>query len=120
MYQSILVTLDASVPHVNHPRHARRQVAAVGDDQKRGAMARIEPKEQFVDGLTGGAVQIACGFIREHEPWTHDEGSSQRNPLLLATGKLAGTVLEAMGKPHLRKQLSRLRLDFVINRSSNL
>src|ERR1700733_5840036 len=49
------------------------------------------------------AVEVPGWLVRQQKPGPGDESSSQRYPLLLATGKLSRAMMRALVQPHLPK-----------------
>lgn len=77
----------------------RGQIRRVGDKNKGRAVALLKPEKQIDDRLAIGAVEVACGFIRQHDigPWSG--GTGQGHALLLTARKLRGVVTGATRKP---------------------
>ncbi len=82
----------------------------MGDDQEGRPAAGVEVEEELVDGVAGGAVQIAGGLVGEDEGRLHDQGARQGDALLLAPGELARAVLEPVAESDLLEELLRLLL----------
>ena len=98
--RATFVAFDRAVPHRDDPRHARREVAAVGHDQERCAAHLVQIEEESVDRVARLAVEVAGGFVGEDELGVHDESSGEGDPLLLAARELAGSMREPVAKAH--------------------
>ena len=47
-----------------------------------------------------GRVEVAGGLVGQDQVRVGDQGPGHRHPLLLATGELAGTVVDPVGQAH--------------------
>jgi hypothetical protein len=68
---------------MDRPRHAARDLRAVGDDHDRGAV-RVEPGQQVQDGMSRGGVEIAGGLVGQDDGWPADQGAGDGDPLAFA------------------------------------
>ena len=63
-------------------------------------MTLVKTLEQVKDHSGSRFVQIAGGFVGQQQPGVVDQRPSQRNPLLLAAGKLAWPMGATIFQPH--------------------
>jgi len=77
----------------------KRQV--VGGDYRGQLVLTMQSCYQFKDQFAGASVQIAGRLIGQQDLRLSDERPGQRQPLLLAAGKLARTMMPAVFQSHL-------------------
>ena len=70
----------------------------MGDQNQRGALLAVKREHQRHDGLSGGEVQAARGFVRKEHRRLHHECPRQRHPLLFASTQYLGIGLQALGQ----------------------
>ena len=75
-------------------------LGAVGDEEEGGLVAVAEVAHELEDGLAGGGVEVAGGFVGEEDGRAVDEGAGDGDTLLLAAAELAGEGVAAVGQPH--------------------
>src|SRR5690606_27859842 len=80
---SDVVLLHLAVLHADDPRHALGEAGVVGDHDDGRAVLSVDLEEQVVDGLTGPAVQVARGLVREEQLGSEHERPRDGHPLLL-------------------------------------
>ena len=71
---------------------------AVGDEKDGGFLFASEAGDEFDDGVTGGGVEIAGGFVGEKNRGLVDEGAGDGGALKLSAGELVGAVVGAIGE----------------------
>jgi len=64
-------------------------------------MLAVQARNQFKNHLAGTAIEIAGRLISQQQLGLRDEGPCQRQPLLLAAGKLSRTMMSTLGQSHL-------------------
>ena len=77
------VSNHAAVEHGDDPVSLGRDVELMRHDHEREPLLVVEVLEQSHDLLTGRAVQITGGLIRQHDARLLDEGPGYAHPLLL-------------------------------------
>jgi len=73
----------------------------VGGDQRSQLMLPVQSRDQFKNQFPGAPIEVAGRLIRQQHLRLGDEGPRQRQPLLLASGKLARTMMSAFLEPDL-------------------
>jgi len=73
----------------------------VGGDYRGQLVLPVQPRDQFKNQFAGAPVEIAGRLIGQQELRLGDERPCQRQPLLLAAGKLARTMMPALLQSHL-------------------
>ncbi len=86
----------------------------MGHHNQGGTLFAIERHQQVRHRLAGIVIQVAGGLIRKQNLGPRGEGSSNGNPLLLATGQLSGRMCKPVTQPYPLKQLSRLAGCFLL------
>ena len=76
----------------------------MGDEDQRGAVLTVQRKQQVGDFIPGVTVEIAGGFIGKQQLRAAIERARQRDPLLLAAGKLYRQMMQALTQPQLLQQ----------------
>src|SRR5699024_7866745 len=84
---------DATVTEVQPAREPSGQLNVVGDHHD-GGPSRGDLGQQRDDGLTRRGVERSGGFVREQHCRFSDQGTGDRDPLLLTAGELTGPVPE--------------------------
>src|SRR4029077_5737327 len=79
----------------------------VGDHQQAAAGSRDQLAGEREHAVRGRFIQIARGFVREQEQWSHRQRAPDRDPLLLAARQLLGI---AVGEPAKCQSLRELGL----------
>ncbi len=77
----------------------KRQV--VGGDQRSQLMLPVQPRNQLKNQFPGATIEIAGWLIGQQHLRLGDERTRQRQPLLLAAGKLTRTMMSAILKADL-------------------
>jgi hypothetical protein len=90
-----LITFDSTVVEVNHAATAMGDAGIVGD-QHDGLSGGDKFIEQLQNLLAGFAVERTGGFIGEEKERFVDQGAGDADALLLAAGKLHGTMIESI------------------------
>ena len=98
---------DAPVQDLDLSRQRRGQGAVVGDDHDGGSLA-VQVLQQAEDGGSGGAVEIAGGFIGQDDGGVADQGPRDARPLAFPSGQLGGFGVGAVGEPDSHQRLVRL------------
>jgi hypothetical protein len=70
----------------------------VGDEEDGSFFFASEASDEFDDGVTGGGVEIAGGFIGEKNRGLVDEGAGDGGALKLSSRELVGAVVGAIGE----------------------
>ena len=78
----------------------------MGDHQERRAGVADEAQEQVEHGVAGRLVEVAGGFVGQHEFRPGGEGAADGDALLLAAGELFGVAGQKCVQP---KTVSELR-----------
>jgi hypothetical protein len=60
----------------------------VGDYYQGGLELTRQMREELVESLTIGGVQVAGGLVRQHHEWVGDQRSGYGSTLLLSAGEL--------------------------------
>ena len=76
----------------------------MGDEDQRGAVLAVQREQQVGDFIPGVTVEVAGGFIGEQQLRAAVKRARQRDPLLLAAGKLHRQVMQAFTQPQLLQQ----------------
>ena len=71
------------------------EVLVVRDDDQ-GDLPLVESIEEFEDGVARCRVEISSWLVREDDLRFRNQGSSDRNPLLLSAGEFLRAVREAI------------------------
>lgn len=79
------------------------------DDHRRAFFA-IEVEEQVRNRTPRFPIQVSRGLVGEEQTGSRGEGSGDTDPLLFTAGKLSGIMVDALGEPHTREQVTRSRL----------
>src|SRR5215207_9080534 len=87
---------DATVCQEDHFVGMRGGHRVVGDHHDRLAELLHGARHEPQDLATRAAVEVAGWLVGEDHLWLAGERSGHRHPLLLTTGQLAGSVLEAV------------------------
>ena len=90
--------LDAAVDELDLAISGGGNRLAVGDEEDGGFFFASEAGDEFDDGVTGGGVEIAGGFIGEKNRGLVDEGAGDGGALTLSAGELVGAVVGAIGE----------------------
>ncbi len=92
-------------------RHLLGEGRVVGDDHHGGAALAVDAKEELVNGVARGAVEVARGLVGEHDLGALGEGAGEGDALLLAARELARAVVQAVAEADLFEQGGGLGLD---------
>ena len=90
--------LDATIDELDLAIGGGGNRLAVGDEKDGGFLFASEAGDEFDDGVTGGGVEIAGGFIGEKNRGLVDEGAGDGGALKLSAGELVGAVVGAIGE----------------------
>jgi hypothetical protein len=71
-----------------------------GNDQREPAR-RLQVEEQVENSIPRTRVEIAGRFVGKHERWRAVKRTSDRDPLLFASGEFGGVMRGTCGKPQL-------------------
>src|SRR6516225_127698 len=88
--------LDVSGAHVQHAIAACRQRRIVRDENQRGAALGLTAEQKLDDLAPGCFVEIAGRFVGDDDGRVGRQGAGERDPLLLAAGKLGGIMPSAL------------------------
>src|ERR1700679_1003230 len=83
----------------------RSETNRMGHHEKTTACLRDEVAGERQHVIGGCFVEIAGGLVREQKQRLHRERAADRDPLLLAAGKLVGIAVETTGKPEALRKL---------------
>ena len=89
---------DAPVQDLDLSRQRRGQGAVVGDDHDGGSLA-VQILEQAEDGRSGGAVEIAGGFIGKQQRRFVGQGTCKSNALRLTARKFRREAMHMVSQP---------------------
>ena len=81
---------DATIVHVDDPIPEAEDSVVMGHDNHRPVWLQSHAAQQLHHRLTRMSIQCGGRFITDQQPGFVDQGSSDRNPLLLSSGKLIG------------------------------
>jgi len=89
---------DLAVAHVNNAVAVLRGLGIVRNHQHRLAefLIRESKHAEYDVGILG--IQVARGFVGQHDRWFVDESAGQSYPLLLSSGQLRGAMSQAFGE----------------------
>ena len=90
--------LDATIDELDLAIGGGGNRLAVGDEKNGGFLFASEAGDEFDDGVTGGGVEIAGGFVGEKNRRLVDEGAGDGGALKLPSGALVGAVVGAIGE----------------------
>ena len=90
--------LDATIDELDLAIGGGGNRLAVGDEKNGGFLFASEAGDEFDDGVTGGGVEIAGGFVGEKNRRLVDEGAGDGGALKLSAGELVGAVVGAIGE----------------------
>ena len=90
--------LDATIDELDLAIGGGGNRLAVGDEKDGGFLFASEAGDEFDDGVTGGGVEIAGGFVGEKNRGLVDEGAGDGGALKLSAGELVGAVVGAIGE----------------------
>ena len=76
-------------------------------EDQRGAVVAMERLEQLHDVLACGRIQVTGRFVCQQNRWVTGKGSGHRHPLLFASRKLYGIMMEPFSKAHGIQQFRR-------------
>ena len=63
-------------------------------------MLTMQLRNQIENALCRADIEIARGLVGKKQLWFRDQGSGQRDSLLLAAGKLAGAMMNPVSQSH--------------------
>ena len=89
--------LDAAVDELDLAIGGGGNRLAVGDEDDGGFFFASEAGNEFDDGVTGGGVEIAGGFVGEKDGGLVDEGAGDGGALKLSARELVRAVVGAIG-----------------------
>jgi hypothetical protein len=90
--------LDATIDELDLAIGGGGNRLAVGDEKDGGFLFASEASDELDDGVTGGGVEIAGGFVGEKNRRLVDEGAGDGGALKLPSGELVGAVVGAIGE----------------------
>ena len=100
--QGLIAPGSCSFPSCEHqhPFHSRRQPRVVRDDHEAGAPLAVQLQHQleYLRGI--GAIQVAGGFVGQHQPRLGNQRARHCRPLPLATGQLVRPMGQALAQAH--------------------
>jgi hypothetical protein len=76
---------------------AAGELEVVGDEQCGETVGGVEALDEGEDGVGGGGVEVAGGFVCQEQARAGDEGAGERDALLLAAAEFSGAVVGAVG-----------------------
>lgn len=77
--------------------HALGERDVVGDDDEGHAVVAVQGEEEVGDGVRGGGVERASGFVGEDELGAVDEGAGDGGAEFFTAGELPRKVVKAIG-----------------------
>ena len=83
---------------MQHAIAARRQRRIVRDQNQRGAALAVAAKQKFDDLASSRFVEISGRFVSNDDSRVRRQGAGERDPLLLAAGKLGRIMPGALGQ----------------------
>ena len=90
--------LDATIDELDLAIGGGGNRLAVGDEKDGGFLFASEASDELDDGVTGGGVEIAGGFVGEKNRRLVDEGAGDGGALKLSAGELVGAMVGAIGE----------------------
>ena len=90
--------LDATIDELDLAIGGGGNRLTMGDKKDGGFFFASEASDEFDDGVTGGGVEIASGFVGEKNRRLVDEGTGDGGALKLSAGELVGAVVGAIGE----------------------
>jgi hypothetical protein len=87
---------EPAVFHSDPPRDLPGEVHVVGHDQEGHLVLVVDAKQEVVDLVRGAGVEVAGRLVGQQQARAHDQRAGDRHALLLATGELAGAVVQAV------------------------
>ncbi len=94
------VTFHTAVTQFHYAVGISGHFFIVGDDDESDALFLVQLLQQGHHLRAGRAVQIAGWFIGQDERGVVNEGAGDSHPLLFATRKFGGDVLQPMAQPY--------------------
>src|SRR6266568_33240 len=115
---------DAPRDEPDLPRATAGDRFVMGDKQKRRARFRVHLEHQVDHPSPGRGIEIAGRLVGEQELGLRDEGASERDALLLPSGKGLRVMPQALSEPHARKhsrrQIRRARITRELQRQHHV
>jgi hypothetical protein len=103
-----LITNQLSVRQKDHAlRIALGESALMRHHHDGHAESLVKVPDHVHDFAAGVAVEISRGLVGQQKLRTVDQSASQRRPLLLATGKLARTMVHPSPQPNSLQRFAR-------------
>ena len=90
--------LDATIDELDLAIGGGGNRLAVGDKKDGGFLFASEASDKFDDGVTGGGVEIAGGFVGEKNRGLVDEGAGDGGALKLSARELVGAMVGTIGE----------------------
>jgi hypothetical protein len=84
------LSVEFAVSHLKRYSHALGDGGIVGDEDEGDAVVAVEGEEEVGDGVGGGGIEGAGGFIGEDEFGSVDEGAGDGGAEFFAAGELPG------------------------------
>ncbi len=72
----------------------------VGGDQRGELVLAVQSRDQLKNQFSGAAIEVAGRLVSQQYLRLRNERPCQRQPLLLATGKFARTMMPALLESH--------------------
>ena len=72
----------------------------MGRDYQGNSQVAVQNVEQLVHFIGGVRIEVSSRFICQHQAWMEHDRARDRDPLLLAPGKLGRSAMELIAKPH--------------------
>lgn len=88
--------IAAPIPSAKDAVAAARKTQVMGSDEGGQPVIAMQPGNQFKDGLSGAAIQVASRLIGHEQLRPCNQHPGQSHPLLLASGKLARPMLRPL------------------------
>ncbi len=88
---------DLSVAHVDDAITIGGGLGVVGDHEDGLAEVFVGLAKHVEDDAGTFRIEVAGGFVGEHDGGTIDESAGERDALLLSAGKFVGAMLETLG-----------------------
>src|SRR4029079_5226633 len=93
------IVLDQPIAHVDAPGERRRDLAVMGDDEKRRSLA-VELVQQGHDLCARVRVEVPGRLVGKEDGRFADDRTGDRHSLALSSGELRGAVVEAMAESY--------------------
>ena len=95
-----LLRKQPAIPKLYPAPDFGRELPIVGSNNQGHPVFLIQPKQKILHLLADANVEGTRGLVGEYQFWLEHHRASYRDPLLLAPGKLAGSVTFSLLESH--------------------